>query len=367
MMPAAKHGDPQLGVDIHLCTVPPGVPAPLPTPHMSVVFDPFDYVPILGATVSVCGMKRATAGTNATVIHIPPGFPFAPKLPDKDDELFMGAATVVADGDPFSFVGLPVLGCQVAGMPSPPRPRKKGGPKAMLLPTDVNLAIPTNVVIGGPPTISLMGMASKAGFAALGRFAKAFKKLRQKVFKNMKPGFLKCTILRAEPVNIITGEVSVEQQDFALPGRLPLQWVRTYTSNNPRRGVCGVGWETPADARIEFDERDGTVMFLHPSAGPALFPSAPRAQGDAHAVLEIWDGALLSDHGHEFRVRTKEDRVYHFPKAGRARRDEQLQEYVVSRLSDLCGNWLHFTRRDGQLSASKIPRAGASPSRARRA
>ncbi|HEB94798.1 MAG TPA: hypothetical protein ENI94_15355, partial [Gammaproteobacteria bacterium] len=81
MMSAAKHGDPQLGIDIHLCTVPPGVPAPLPTPHISMVFDPFDYVPVLGATVSVCGMKRATAGTCATTIHIPPGFPFAPKLP----------------------------------------------------------------------------------------------------------------------------------------------------------------------------------------------------------------------------------------------------------------------------------------------
>ncbi len=63
MMPASKHGDPQLGVDIHLCVVPPSPsPVPLPTPHMSIVFDPFDYVPFIGATVTVCGMKRATAG-----------------------------------------------------------------------------------------------------------------------------------------------------------------------------------------------------------------------------------------------------------------------------------------------------------------
>ena len=85
MMPAAKHGDPQIGVDIHLCIVPPGTPVPLPTPHMSVVFDPFDYIPIIGATITVSGMKRATAGTAGIVVHIPPGFPFAPKLPDKDD------------------------------------------------------------------------------------------------------------------------------------------------------------------------------------------------------------------------------------------------------------------------------------------
>ena len=91
MMPAAKHGDPQMGVDIHLCVVPPSPsPVPLPTPHMSVVFDPFDYLPILGATVTVCGMKRAVAGTAGKAVHIPPGFPFAPKMPDTDDESLHG-------------------------------------------------------------------------------------------------------------------------------------------------------------------------------------------------------------------------------------------------------------------------------------
>ena len=347
MMPAAKHGDPQLGVDIHLCTVPPGVPTPLPTPHMSIVFGPFDYVPILGATVSVCGMKRATAGTNATVIHIPPGFPFAPKLPDKDDELFMGSSTVVADGDPFSFVAVPVLGCQVAGMPSIPRLKKKGGPKAMLLPTDVNVAIPTNVVIGGPPTISLMGMAFKGLFSALGKFAKSaiFKRMRQGLFKNLNPGFLKCTILRAEPVNILTGAVSVEQQDFTLPGRIPIQWVRSYSSGNQRDGWCGHGWETPADIRLEVDASNGSVLMMHPSIGPLCFERLPAAPGDAAAELELMDGALLSDHGGEFRVRTKQDRIYSFSKALTRVNEAGAAEYAITRIADLCGNWLEFERR----------------------
>jgi hypothetical protein len=184
MMPAAKHGDPQLGVDIHLCMVPcpAPTPTPLPTPHMSVVFDPMDYVPIVGATISVFGMKRATAGTAGKVVHIPPGFPFAPKPPDAEDELFMGSATVTADGDPMSHIAHPVLSCQVAGMPSPGRPKKKGGPRACLAPTVFNLAIPTTVFIGGPPTISMMGMAAKLGFAALGKLAKsqAAKKLAKR-------------------------------------------------------------------------------------------------------------------------------------------------------------------------------------------
>jgi RHS repeat-associated protein len=359
MMPSSKHGDPQLGVDIHLCTTPAG-PVPLPTPHISMVFDPFDYIPFIGATVNVMGMKRATAGTGAITIHIPPGFPFAPMLPEKDDELFMGSATVVADGDPLSHLALPVLGCQIMGMPSPPRPKKKRIPKPTLLPTTFNLAIPGNVVVGGPPTISLMGLAARGAFAGLGKLAKSklarnlgdsFKKFRQKLFKNMDSGFLKCKVLRAEPVNILTGEVVVEQGDFVLPGRIPIEWQRSYRSGSSRSGACGVGWESPADARLEIDAQDGSVLFLHPGEGPALFDQLPKAQGDAGAVLELMDGALLSDHGDEWRVRTKSDRVYHFRKELAFANAEGLQEVPLERIGDLCGNWLAYERVEGRLVA----------------
>ncbi|CAN5907546.1 RHS repeat-associated core domain-containing protein [soil metagenome] len=361
MMPAAKHGDPQMGVDIHLCMVPAPapVPTPLPTPHMSVVFDPMDYVPFIGATITVCGMKRATAGTNGTVVHIPPGFPFAPKLPEKDDELFMGSATIVADGDPMSHIAHPVLSCQMAGMMSPFRVKKKGGPKAMVLPTVFNLAIPSTVFLGGPPTINLMGMIAKAGFSALGKLAKSglFKKMRQKLFGHMKPGFLKCVILRAEPVNILNGEVSVEQQDFVLPGRLPIEWDRVYGSSNHHEGLCGHGWETPADGRLEVSAEG--VLMQYPGVGPLYFAHLPTLPGDPGTVLELMDGARLTDHGHEYRVRTKADRIYHFAKhlavVGRDVGDggvqDAVQEIPLARVSDLCGNWLEFERSGGRLVA----------------
>ncbi len=355
----AKHGDPQLGVDIHLCTTPAG-PVPLPTPHLSVVFDPFDYVPFIGATVKVMGMKRATAGTAAIVVHIPPGFPFAPMLPDKEDELFMGSSTVLADGDPLSYQALPVLGCQIAGMPSPPRPKKKKLKLPNLLPTSVNLAIPSTVKVGGAPTISMAGMMARGAFAGLGKLAKSkfakalgarFKKFRQKLFKNMDPGFLKCKVLRAEPVNILTGEVSVEQSDFSLPWRIPVDWVRNYASGRERVGACGLGWESPADARLEIDTADGSVVFLHPDEGPALFPALPAAEGESVAVLELMDGALLTDHGDEWRVRTKGDLIYHFPKSQSVLTAEQVREVPLGRVSDLCGNWLLYEWVEGRLSA----------------
>lgn len=337
MMPAAKHGDPQVGIDLHLCIVPPSPsPVPLPAPHTSIVFDPFDYVPVLGATVTVCGMKRATAGTSATAIHIPPGFPFAPpKLPDTDDELFMGSMTVVADGDPFSYTAVPVLSCQVA--------------KAM--PTTVNLAIKNTVEVGGAPTISMMGMAMKGAFAALGKFLKSglFKRMRQALFKNMDPGFLKCAILRAEPVNILTGAVAVDQADFTLPGRIPFEWIRSYSSGSRRTGLCGYGWETVGDTRLEVDAETGTVSMIAPSKGPMIFERLPVAPGEVGAELELIDGALLSDHGHEFRVRTKEDRIYHFSKSLLQRNGDGITEYPIIRISDLSGNTIDFEWNNGTL------------------
>jgi RHS repeat-associated protein len=356
MMPAAKHGDPQMGIDIHLCIVPPSPsPVPLPTPHMSVVFDPFDYLPILGATVTVCGMKRAVAGTSGKAVHIPPGFPFAPKIPDTSDELFMGSATVVADGNPFSFLGVPVLSCQVAGMPSPPRPKQQEK-KLMLLPTTVNAAIPTTVFIGGPPTISLMGMAFKLAFAGLGRLAKTkfakalgkrFREWRKAKFGHLTPSFLKCKVLRAEPVNIVTGAVAVEQEDFTLPGLIPVRWTRRYASDSARLGACGTGWECPADARLEHDAESGIVLFHHPEGGIAIFGAMPAAGGDAAAVLELMDGALLSDHGGEYRVRTKEDRIYRFPKALRFDAGGGQRDYPLWQVFDLCGNSLTWERHHG--------------------
>ena len=356
---AAKHFDPQLGIDIHMYVFPPvPLPVPLPTPHIGIVLDPFDYLPFLGGTVHVNGIKRATAGTGGLNLHIPMGAyhpAFLPKLPtgpQTDDELFMGSMTVSADGDPFSKLAMPVLDCNVVGMVPPFRIRKPKKPKmALTLPTAVNLAIPTNVNVGGPPTISLMAMAMKGLFKLLGPVFKrgglAFKKLRQKVFGNMKPGFLKCKVLRAEPVDIRSGSVSVTHEDFVVPGRLTLAWTREYGSNNDHVGACGHGWETPADIRLELDA-DGSVLF-HGGEGVAVFPQAPNAPGLEHAVREFVDGARLYAQGEEWLVRTKEGLRYAFARPAANLSVLTAQSLPIQRIEDLCGNYWRFERQDGEL------------------
>ena len=330
---------------------------PIPHPFVGFLIDPFDYVPIVGATVMVNGVPRAQAGTAGKAVppHIPIGGMFV-KPPANECEMFMGSATVEVDGDAFSYMALPALSCQDIGMPPPPRlnPKKKSTVKSLVLPTSVVLPIPVGppVLVGGPPTISLMALGMKVGMAALGkglkRLAKsgvarrlggAFQQARQKLFGKMKPGFLKCKVLRAEPVDVVTGEVVVEQQDFVLPGRIPLEWTRRYGSHTSRMGCCGSGWDTPADARLVFDA-DGTVSFYDGSPGATLFPSPP-AYGP---VEEFVDGAVLDQTGHTLTVRVKTGLTYHFPKP---RPGEE--EVLVESFRDLCGNAWHFVRRHGAL------------------
>ena len=61
-MIGAKAMDPVLGVDIHIIQ-PPGPVPPLPVPHpfVGMLVDPMDFAPIIGATVMINGMPRATA------------------------------------------------------------------------------------------------------------------------------------------------------------------------------------------------------------------------------------------------------------------------------------------------------------------
>ncbi|HEX5753403.1 MAG TPA: DUF6531 domain-containing protein [Archangium sp.] len=286
MMPAVKHLDPVLGIDIHFIITPPGAVVPIPHPHIGIVFDPFDYIPIIGATVLVNGLPRAQAGTGGVTLppHFPIGGAFA-KPPGNENETFMGSSTVMVDDEPFTYMTLPVLSCQDIGMPSPPR--KKGpGAKTLLLPTSIALSIPAGppVVVGGPPTISLSGLMMKL---ALGALLKGLKKLRglQKASRKMsdvsdrihkaankvmdKVGLGErardrihkaiCT-LTGHPVDVVTGRAVTEAVDWELPGPVPLKFERHYSSSLcGRDSAVGHGWSHSLDLAVW--EEQGKVVF----------------------------------------------------------------------------------------------------------
>jgi RHS repeat-associated protein len=292
MMPAIKHFDPIIGIDIHIVTLPPGVPTPMPHPHIGLIIDPMDYIPFLGASVFIGPFPRASAGTaGKSFPHIPMGGPFV-KPPMNESEIFMGSATVLADGDPLSYTALPVLTCQDVGMFSPPRkkPRRSFG---MMLPTTVVIGIPLGmpVLVGGPPTISMQSVIARAAGPAL-KFAR-FLQRRSTRLANLSASLRAradklCEILKVpsnirnrvptaicaitgHPVDVASGKLFTDFVDFQLPGPIPLVWKRTWYSTSIYDGPLGHGWHHPYDMEMIADRR--VVAVRLPDGRSVAFPA----------------------------------------------------------------------------------------------
>jgi len=311
MMPAVKHFDPILGVDVHIIQ-PPGPVPPLPIPHPFVgfVIDPFDYVPIVGATVLVNSMPRGQAGTAGKCVppHIPIGGVFV-KPPANEAEIFMGSATVAVDGDAFSFMAVPALSCHCVGMPPPPRPKKKSKTKSLVLPTSVVLPIPAGppVLVGGPPTISIMALGMKVGMAGLGKAfkklskLKAVKKLKRKAkslkkkFKDKlkkkkkgKPASNRGSCEGGCPVDAITGNVVDRLLDYRQPGSIPFVWKRYYDSSwAAQDSIVGRGWRHAYQRTLEITD-DG-FLLTEDNGEEFELPPIDELSGST-----VWAGYALS-------------------------------------------------------------------------
>jgi RHS repeat-associated protein len=373
---AAKHMDPIVGVDTHIILIPTPagpVPAPLPNPYVGMVFDAMDYVPKIGATVYINGLPRAHAGTAGKQLtpHLPLGGPFGPPPPSGESEVFMGSSTVAVDGDAQSYFGLQVLSCQSIGMPAPLRP--KGSPaKSLVLPTSVVLSIPMGlpVMIGGPPTISLMVLGQKALFAGLGRLGRALRKTQkgtgrlgramraltrranaagEALANSLKLGDKArnrlaravCTVT-GHPVDVATGKVFTDHVDLELPGPLGLRWERVWYSTSTYRGPLGHGWHHAYDAALYVNPE----VVLHRAPDGRLISFPALALGDEHRLAN--ERLSLSRDREGYAIRTHDRRVYRFRDVGRAN-----AEHVLHSITDAVGNvvTLHY---DEQLRLREL-------------
>ncbi len=379
MIPAVKHFDPVMGVDTHF-VYPPGSPSPVPIPHpfIGMIFDPVDYLPMIGATVYVNGLPAAVAGTGgrATPSHIPIGGTFV-AAPGNEGEMFMGSSTVTFDGFPASYGGLPVLTCQGVGMPPPPRPRsKKTTPTSMVLPTSTVMPVPAGmpVLVGGSPTISMMALGMRAAMAGLAKgFSKGLKKLKKtKVGKGItklsrrakkkasdlkdKIGISKasrnsnqvprskCT-KTGHPVDVATGKVFTDEVDLELPGPLPLKFERVWTSTSTYEGPLGHGWHHNYDMALWTDEEDGVAVVRLQDGRYAEFALPAEEEPSYNRQEKLWlrrtaDGYRLDEE--------LGNRQYVFEK-GRtnSRRGPAPDQYRLERVQDRNGNTiqLRYDRR----------------------
>lgn len=251
-----------------------------------------------GRPIFINGFMRATAGTHTYHVpglHFPLGAGFAgtdATGPSQDSESFMGSRTVLANNDPLSFLALPALSCWFVGMEPMGHNSAHTDRTYPSLPTSVLLPIPAGnpVLVGGPPVMNVMAVA-----AAL---FKAFRgsKLAKKLFDKFPSGYIKCVIFDAEPVNSITGEVVVQQNDFVIDGRLPLTWDRYYASHDTFIGAPGRGWQSPADIRVEL-VRDGGQF------GAAVYFPDHATAFDEFPVASGWGERRYDrQHGHALYI-----------------------------------------------------------------
>ncbi|MBN3734657.1 RHS repeat-associated core domain-containing protein [Burkholderia sp. Tr-20390] len=316
---------------------------------------------IAGRPIFVNGMLRATAGTHAfhaPALHFPLGESFAPPDPDpsNDAEAYMGSKTVLANNDPMAFLALPAMSCWAVGLEPPTHNGAHTKREHLSLPTSFMLPIPTGrpVLVGGPPIVNMAALA-KGLFKAF-RGSKWAKTLADKL--HLKPGFLRCKVLDAEPVDSITGEVIVQQHDFTIAGRLPLVWSRYYASHDTWRGAIGAGWQTPADIRLDLirhtGDATGVVAYLAEHA--TAFDTMPDSAGWPARVYDWQYGYALYRRDDRLVMRTRAGIEYEFALPVHRQRampmpaENAVSTLPIEKIADLNGNaWVFERGPDGTL------------------
>lgn len=332
--PALRILDMDVGLP-HAHAHPPNVTPPNPVPVPLPSTGPVIPIPLFsGAAKTVInGMPAARCGDMGLAIWCGGYVPMF--------EVFLGSANVWIEGARAGRTLCDITNhCIFSARPGDP-------PIGLYVGTTITGS--ANVVIGGVPLPSLLSLGMGAAFRGLSRLggsgARAFGRwtepLRRRIGSRLPPGFLRCTILRAEPVNVVTGEVLMAQEDFVIQGRIPLRWTRFYSSQSNRLGACGYGWETPADARLVLHS-DGVVTF-HPGTGEIA--AFPPQRSDA-PTMELVDGAILSKRADRWTVALKRGVTYEFPAPAGA-----ASETLVDRIVDPFGNSLHFVRDRQGLAA----------------
>jgi RHS repeat-associated protein len=246
--------------------------APQPPP------DPFIMMPLgFGSTVKMNKMVRSQVGTKSKVIpcHIPlgAGFTAPPRINHKGSS-FLGSMTVLVEGMPCTYAGLPFMTCSCIGVPEIIRvltgkraaaPKKPKEPGITFLPTSFIMPIPLGspVNIGGPP-IPMLSVLDMLG--PLMKGLKFLKKRQKKsaFWKNMsarlhkkfgvkKGSFMSKAIcfVTGHPVDVCDGKFFTDWVDIELPGPIPFRWERTYYSvTSNQNGPLGYGWHHNYDRYI---------------------------------------------------------------------------------------------------------------------
>ncbi|MEO6720590.1 MAG: DUF6531 domain-containing protein [Ferruginibacter sp.] len=302
-LPASSQLDPVIGIDVHLVMIPPSPsPIPMPHPYIAMVFNPKDFVACAVNTVTAAipppppesaglqlastvgnmakGMIMGKLGLNATVKlgavtprthsgtknktipHFPMGASFAPTpILKNSGEAFFGALLVLADGEPFSAMMHLNYNCWDIGIKA--LTRKGGSPDAqhLYMPTGFIMAIPSHNVIVSPiptPINPIKALTKMFNFG----LAKILHGIANKLPPGLRNAAHKAIChVTGHPVDVVSGMLFTDEEDFSLPGVIPLSWERTWYSDSDYKGTLGFGWYHSYDVAFSIDQNNNQAVY----------------------------------------------------------------------------------------------------------
>jgi RHS repeat-associated protein len=397
-LPASSQLDPVVGIDVHLVMIPPSPsPIPMPHPYVAMVFNPKDFIACavmsvvaaipppppdsagkqlastvgkmalgmvmakmgLGASVKLGGFTpRTVTGTaNKVVPHFPMGASFAPiPILKNSGHAQFGSLFLLADGEPFT--GLMHLNNDCWDVGIMQLMRKKAPPEAMhlFMPTGFVMAIPSHNVIINPIPTPINPIAALTKLFNFG-LAKLLHKIVNKLPKGLRAGLHKAVChVTGHPVDVVSGMLFTDEEDFSLPGVIPLSWERTWYSDSAYKGPLGHGWYHNYDMAFVLDENnnqatfrmnDGRgVVFQLPQPGKFTFDRAEKLFLHRHP-----------DEGFLY-IADKDGLIYRFTDRLYKDQHNQLACHLLRSISNTSGFALRFEYDSSGLLIKIIDSAG---------
>ncbi|MER6677697.1 DUF6531 domain-containing protein, partial [Streptomyces sp. NPDC000983] len=229
------------------------------------------------------------------------------------------------------------------------------------------------------------------GITTLGRLAKGAKELGKLGLKGMAKGLGKGLRREADdaaahgkppkgrckngdPIDMISGEMLMQDTDVDLPGLLPLVLRRTHLSSYPYGRLFGPSWASTLDERVELDDEgavfateDGMLLFYPvPTPGASVLPlEGPRRpldlDGAPDAPLRVTDpDSGVTRHFAARRKPTAPDEVFTLTLAALTDRngfriDIDRDPYGVPvAVRDASGRRLDVDTEDGRVTAFRL-------------
>lgn len=307
-MPVAKFGDLAIGIDMHPTVTPPS--PVMPVPHVGKVYDLMADImagiaaampPVTEGVAGVaCNILKGMAPTvkvhnqwiaqaGIGIVHLPAFVLHPAPLVSgmSESEMWMGSATVLADGAPCSTLTHPALSCNLVGIPTIPRKGKpKKVSKALLAPTSMLSTITSvgkPVLVGGPPTIDMFALAMKFGLKGLGKMWKKLgDKFQDLIDRLRKKGKNRLADI-LQPIKCKTfGEPSMRQQ----AGCTTPTWISSCPAPSPSFGNAPITATLPWTARWA---TTGTTVTTWASGGWKKGLSSSAMPTDGSPSCPCWN------------------------------------------------------------------------------